>query len=575
MPLVISGHGCFLIASFLIASFFRAAVKHMAKRCWNRGERTRAVLPGCCILALLLLSGCGQMKGWIHKGFKVGPDYRKPAVPVAADWIDFNDRRVISDPNVDWAWWWVFGDPSLNSLVESSHQGNLTVRTAGLRVLEARAQRAIAVGNLFPQEQQATGFYKRLQLSQSGNSVGVSPTSRAFDLWNVGSGLSWELDVWGKFRRRIEQQDAQLDREVEKYDDVLLLALAETSLAYVDLREAQQRARLAIQNKQLQEETLALVEERFESGSVSRLDLTIARSNLAETRSLVPTFEAGARQANNRLCLLTGQPPRDLTMELDQAPIPLTPPSVVVGIPAELVRRRPDIRAAEREVARRSADIGIATADLFPEFSIDGSFGWTASDFSNLFTSDAFGGAVGPAFRWRILNYGRIKNNIRSKEASFQQAAVEYQDTVLRAQEEVESSLTAFLNAQVQAKELADAVAATEESVQLVLSLYKEGKKDLTPVFLMQQILVRQQDELARSQAEIARSLIQVYKALGGGWQIRLETGAGAGINLPRPAFEVASPNPLLLDDANPQTPGMLISDSDDTTGAAAEGTES
>jgi NodT family efflux transporter outer membrane factor (OMF) lipoprotein len=462
------------------------------------------------------------MQGWVHNGFKVGPNYYTPAVPVAEDWIDFNDRRVISDPEIDWAWWQVFADQGLHSLVQSSYQGNLTVRTAGLRVLEAQAQRAYAVGTLFPQVQEAAGFYKHLQLSEAGNTVGVSPTTGAFDLWNVGAGLAWELDVWGKFRRRIEQQDAQLDREVEKYDDILLLTLAETSLAYVDLREAQERARLAEQNVRIQEETLKIAEERFATGAVSKLDVTMARSNLAETRALVPLFKAQARQANNRLCLLTGQPPRDLTRDLGLASIPQAPPTVVLGIPADLVRRRPDIRASEREVARRSADIGIATADLFPEFSIDGTFSWTASQVPDLFTPEAFGGIVGPAFRWRILNYGRINNNIRSKEAAFQQSAVDYQNTVLRAQEEVESSLTAFLNAQARTKELAIAVEASENSLQLVLSLYKEGKADLTPLFLMEYFLVRQQDELARSQAEIVRSLIQVYKALGGGWQIRL-----------------------------------------------------
>jgi NodT family efflux transporter outer membrane factor (OMF) lipoprotein len=510
------------------------------------------------------------MKGWAHNDFKVGPSYLKPAVPVAEDWIDFNDRRVISDPEIDWAWWQVFDDHALDSLVQSSYQENLTVRTAGLRVLEAQAQRAYAVGSLFPQAQDATGSYKHLQLSEAGNAVGVLPTSGAFDLWNVGAGLSWELDIWGKFRRRIEQQDAQLDREVEKYDDVLLLTLAETSLAYVDLREAQRRMRLAEQNVRVQQETLKLAEERFREGTVRKLDVTMARSNLAETQALVPTFLAQARQANNRLCLLTGQPPRDLTHELGQASIPQAPPSVVLGIPADLVRRRPDIRASEREVARRSADIGIATADLFPEFSIDGSLSWTASQVPDLFTPAAFGGIVGPSFRWRILNYGRIENNIRAKDASFQQAAVEYQHTVLRAQEEVESALTAFLNAQARTKELGDAVKASEESLELLTSLYQEGKENLTPLFLMERLLVRQQDELARSQAEIARSLIQVYKALGGGWEIRLGGPSPAFMEMiESPDGESIEPVPLPPSDEISEPAAVVpVRAPDDSAGA-------
>ncbi|MCO6458363.1 MAG: TolC family protein [Pirellulaceae bacterium] len=499
--------------------------------------------------AALFSTGCGHLKSWMHNDFKVGPEYQKPAVPLAENWIDFNDRRVLSDPELDWSWWQSFNDPVLNSLVQSSFDGNLTVRHAGLRVLEAQAHRAFAVGNLFPQQQDATGFYRHIQLSEAGSSVGVDPTSRAFDLWNVGAGLSWELDVWGKFRRGIEQQDAELDRRVEMYDDEVVLLLAETSRSYVELRESQQRVRLAEENARIQLGSLQLAEARFKAGAVSELDVVQARSTLEETRALIPQFQAQARQANNRLCILMGVPPRDLTEELGQAPIPTTPLSVAVGIPANLVRRRPDVRAAEREVAKRSAEIGIAVADLFPEFRIDGAFSWTAGQLPDLFTPEAFGGLVGPTFRWRILNYGRIRNNIRVRDAIFQQAAVDYQSVVLRAQEEVESSLIAFLKAQERTSHLSAAVEATERSVQLALTQYREGAADFERVFNAQNALVRRQDELARNQADVARALIQVYKALGGGWQIRLGGPPPlAPFAAEEPSGEQAEPVPLPSD---------------------------
>lgn len=523
--------------------FFERAAPSLPKRRAVPAARGsfRILAALLLVMAACGLSGCTHMRGWLRNGFKVGPNYHKPAVPVAENWIDFNDRRELADPAQDRNWWQVFGDPTLDQLVQSSYAGNLPLRVAGLRVLEARAQRAVAVGNLFPQQQSASGFYRHIQLSRAGNSVGVAPTSRAFDLWNIGAGLNWELDVWGRFRRQIESADATLDARVEDYDDVLVLLLAETARAYTDLRTAQARVRLARENVRIQQGNLQLAEARFREGAVSKLDVTQARSTLRETESLIPQFQAQSRRANNQLCILLGIPPRDLTPELGEAPIPVAPTTVAVGIPADLIRRRPDVRSAERQVAAQSALIGVATADLFPEFTIDGSFNWTASQFPDLFTPAAFGGSIGPSFRWRILNYGRLVNNIRVQEARFQQLAVQYQNTVLEANAEVENALVTFFKAQQRANRLEEATRETEESVRLATTQYREGAVDFERVFNLQNVLVRQQDNLALARGEIALALIDVYRAIGGGWQLRLERPPVLPVLLP-PVEEVSRP---------------------------------
>ncbi|HEY2840359.1 MAG TPA: TolC family protein [Pirellulales bacterium] len=471
--------------------------------------------------------GCASCGNWLHNGFKVGPDYCKPAAPIADNWIDFNDPRVISAPADDRAWWRVFRDPLLDSLVQTTYQGNLPLRSQGQRVLEYRALRAITAGNLLPQFQNVDGFYKRAQISQNGNIAGVPLPNAAFDLWNFGPALQWELDVWGRFRRRIEQADADLDKQVELYDDLLSIALADTARAYINIRAAEEFVRLAHQNVQIQQGSLKLAETRFKEGAVSELDVTQAQSTLRETKALIPSFQRDLRQADLELCTLMGIPMNDLTPRLGDGSIPVVQTAVAVEIPAELMRRRPDIRAAERAVASASAEIGVVASDLYPHFYIDGSFGWTANQFPDLFSPRAFGGIVGPSFRWDILNYGRIQNNVRRFEARFQEAALDYQQTVLNANKEVEKALIAFLKAQERAAELQGAVEATRRSVDLAVIQYREGAVDFERIFNLQNVLVRQQIDQAKARAEISLALIDVYRALRGGWQIRLEMPPG------------------------------------------------
>ncbi|HIF00819.1 MAG TPA: efflux transporter outer membrane subunit [Planctomycetes bacterium] len=534
-----------------------------------RNSQSSRSLRIVCSLVVLSLAGCAELKQWKDNGFKVGPDYRKPAAPVASEWIDFNDPGVISENHAvnEAAWWESLNDPVLDGLVNQAYQQNLSLRAAGMRVLEAQAQRAIAAGLLYPQFQEGFASLNHIQLGTVGNAAGIGAVPfRSFDLWSSGFNVGWEMDVWGKFRRNLESADANLDASIENHDDVLVCLIAETAAAYTEMRAFQQRLEYAQSNVDIQQESLELAQSRFKNGASGKLDVTQATSNLAQTKALIPVLAKGLRLANNRLCVLLGTPPRDLQSELGVGSIPVAPAQLVVGIPADLIRRRPDVRREERRVAEQSARIGIAKADLFPAFTINGSINWQANQFSDMFTSAANAGFINPAFHWNILNYGRIRNNVLAQEAGFQEVAIQYQDTVLRANAEVEDGITGFLNAHQQVAALREGVEASEESVKLALIQYREGAVDFNRVFNLQTILVQQQDDLATAEAEITLSLIRTYKALGGGWQIRFGRGASGGAGQAQAVPVLAPPEVLDADEVGIQdAPDVAKEDSVDT----------
>lgn len=475
------------------------------------------------VLLLALCSGCTSWREYFANGLKVGPNYCRPAAPVADQWLDAGDPALNNGLIHDGAWWQTFQDPVLDFLVDSAYQQNLTLRVAGLRILEARAQRAMAAGELFPQSQTAFGDYTRTGLSK--NSLAGAFFNRFRSEWRLGTSMAWELDFWGRFRRAIEAADANLDASVESYDGVLVLLLADVAQTYTNVRIAEERLAYAQQNIEIQRGSLQLAEVRFREGATTRLDVTQAQSSVAQTEASLRPLEADRRQAVNQLCILMGMPPQSLDETLaGRRGIPTAPPQVAVGIPAELLRRRPDVRRAEREVAAQSAMIGVATSELYPHFSIAGTLYLDSLQFANLFSLDSIAGTVGPSFQWNILHYGRLANNIRAHEARFQQLAVEYQNTVLQANAEAENAIIDFLKAQQQTRSLAEAADAARESVDLVMLQYKEGKVDFGRVFINQEFLTQQQDQLAVAQGGVAQSLIQLYRALGGGWQIRFSS---------------------------------------------------
>ena len=485
--------------------------------------------------AVVFTCGCTSWQEYVHNGFKVGPNYCKPPAPVAKDWIDANDQRVRTESDDLSKWWTVFNDPVLDSLICYAYNQNLSLRVAGMRVLEARAQLAIDVGNLLPQTQAATGDFNWNGLSKNtannflafgappGGEAGVTIPifKRWYGQWDQGFNLSWELDFWGRFRRAIEADSATLDASVENFDDVLVTLLGQVATNYAQLRITEQRIKYAQENVELQRETLQIVEARFKRGTVTKLDVAQATSTLEQTRATIPELRISLRQFNNQLCILLGIPPEELRARLGPKPIPTAPVEVAVGIPADLLRRRPDVRRAERQAASQSAQIGVAESEFYPHIAINGTWEYSAEFFKDLWSSKALAGSVGPTFTWNILNYGRILNNVRVQDARFQELVATYQNTVLSAAQDVENGLVTFLEGQQRTKFQAASVKAAEEAAQIAIAQYKAGTVDFTRVTQLELNLVTQQDTLAQAQGEIVTGLVQVYKALGGGWQIR------------------------------------------------------
>lgn len=499
------------------------------------------------LLVLPLFSGC--MTGWREyrqNGLKVGPNYCPPEAAVADEWIDYRDARVRSDGQAPWDWWRLFQDPQLDRIVLTAYQQNLSLREAGFRIQEARAQRAITAGNLWPQTQAAYGAYNRQMLSlgtglQAGGGAGFPGITRYFSVWTIGTQMAWELDFWGRYRRAIESADAQLDASIENFDDVLTILIGDVAATYVEIRTLEQRIIYANANVQTQSRSLELANTKLEGGAASKLDVTQAITNLGQTEATIPDLQRQLRQAQNRLCVLLGVPPQTVE-ELVQGPggIPSAPPEVVVGIPAELLRRRPDVRRAEREIAAQSAQIGIAEANLYPAFSITGNIFVRASQFQDLFHLSSFGGNVGPSFSWAILNYGRLRSNVVAQEAKFMQEVTQYQNVVLNANREAEDAIVGFLRAQEQARALKKAADAAAESRDLVEELYRGGKADFGRVFVAELVLAQQQDAQAAAEGAIAANLVEVYRSLGGGWELRFAE-EGEAVPSPFPAPPVPS----------------------------------
>jgi NodT family efflux transporter outer membrane factor (OMF) lipoprotein len=527
----------------------------------------RALAVTGCVLATLWTSGCvltGPLD-WVRNGFKVGPNYGCPPAPLAEDWIQAGDPRVQSRHLEHGDWWNVFQDPTLTALISTAYAQNLDLRVAGARVLQARAQQAIAVGNIFPQTQQATAQYSRVNLSQNtfnnpsaisaATGLTIPPGSlfgNFYSDWTAGFNLSWELDFWGRFRRAIESANASLDASVENYDDALVTLLADVATNYVQYRVAQQRIRIARANLRIQEDLVNRAEQQLQVGTSTELDVEQLRTLLLQTRSSIPALQIAQGQANDTLCTLLGMPPRDLEPELGpgpelgSAPVPDTPTWVAAGIPADLLRRRPDVRSAERQVASQSAQIGVAEADLYPALFINGTLGWEAADISKLFESKSFFGTITPQFKWNILNYGRIVNNVRLQDVRTQELIASYQNKVLTAAREAQIALRGFLRSQEQAGDLARSAAAAVTATKIQEKNYRTLKADVNRLFTLASTQLQVQDQVAVAQGNVALNLISVYRALGGGWELRLQGNGGAAPTScpPRPAEVTAAPEP-------------------------------
>jgi NodT family efflux transporter outer membrane factor (OMF) lipoprotein len=420
-------------------------------------------------------------------------------------------------------WWATLNDPVLDRLIDRAVESNLDLKLATARLREARARRAVAAGGRFPQVDARAG-YKHERIS--GNSLPFASVESGtlpfeWNLYQLGFDANWELDVFGGVRRSVEAADADLAASSEDRHDVLLSVMAEVARNYVELRGLQREMDVAQANLKVQRETVEVTRDQRRQGVATQLDVARAAAQASGTEAQIPALQNQQWQAIHRIALLLGREPNALARELSAAaPIPLPPGRVPVGLPSDLLRRRPDIRRAERQIAAATARVGVAVADLFPRFSLVGGAGVESSFTNSLFDWGSRTFYIGPSVRWPIFDAGRLRAIVKVRNAQQEQALIGYQQTVLGALREVEDAIVALTTEQQRAKSLSDRVDSTAEAAQIAGDQYRQGLTDFLTVLDAQRSLYAAQDELARSQQAVTTDLIALYKALGGGWEI-------------------------------------------------------
>ena len=451
------------------------------------------------------MSGCSE----------VGPDFQRPEVP----WLDGWPGPALgplaptgAPPARSDEWWQVFNDPVLDQLVAEAQRSNPSVRVAAARILEARAQLGVAGSGLYPQLQQVSG-----QAFRVGEDADNLPAS-SFASYGAALDIAWEMDFWGKYRRGIEAADASYFASIAQYDDVQVLVAAQAASLYASIRTLETRLHITQENAALQKRSLEITERLFKSGNESELDVQQARSLYLGTIATVPELEGTLRQAQTALNVLLGRPPGPLPeMATGQEQIPQAALAVIVDMPADLLRRRPDVRTAELQLAAQSALIGVNQAALYPSIALVGTLGLSATSLES--SSTTFNWVAGPALTWNVFDHGRLRNQVLVQDARFQQLFEVYQDTVLRAAREMDDAAVSFAKSRVQADILEQAVQAAKRSLDIATIQYQEGLVDFERVLDSQRTLFSQQDRLVATRGSVAQSLVSLYKALGGGWQ--------------------------------------------------------
>jgi len=471
----------------------------------HAGWIMRTVFALSLALALMVLSGCAA----------VGPDYVKPKTPVPDAWRNRLNGDIASgrpEPQTLASWWTVLNDPKLSSLMERAAAGNPDLKKARARVREARARRGIAKADLYP-TLDATGQASR---SRSSEATG---TAMASDLYAVGFDAAWELDLFGGVRRSVEAAEANLQASREDRRNVLVSLFAEVALNYVDARTYQARLSVAEKNLKTQDETHQLTVWRYQAGLSDALAVQQARYNLENTRSQIPALRTGLEETMNRIAVLLGEQPGKVHEELKkQEPIPVTPLNITVGVPADILRRRPDVRKAERDLAAQTAKIGVAAADLYPKFKLSGSIGLEALSTGDLFSAGSRTYSFGPTISLPIFAGGSIRQNIEVQSALQEQYLIAYESAVLTALEEVENALAAYVQEQNRRQALVEATQAAKQAAELATSKYQAGLTDFSNVLEAERSLLSFEDSLAQSDGAVASNLIRLYKTLGGGW---------------------------------------------------------
>ena len=456
-------------------------------------------------------------------GCAVGPDYQPSKVATPGQWSAPKTSGETNLESTDAAWWKTFKDPQLDSLIDRAVKANHDLRIAGARVREARAQYRMASADLWPTVGSG-GAYARQRQSEHQPIIGSLPLPPGIpfenDVYQAGFDASWEIDVFGGKRRAVEAGKAEVAAGEFGRRNVLVTLLGEVARNYVQTRGDQRRWEIANQNIKAQEEALGITSDRFRNGLASDLDVRQAAALLAATRADLPILESSIQASIHRLGVLLGQPPGALLAELSKpAPIPTALPTVPLGLPSDLLRRRPDIQQAERQLAASTARIGVAASDLFPKFSLIGAAGFTGVSASDWFTEGSRFWSVGPTVQWRIFDAGRIRANIKVQNARQEQALAAYEKAVLTSFEEVENALVAYAKEQIRRRSLEDAVEFSQDSLHLANQLYSNGLANFINVLDAERSLYHTEDALAQSDKAITQHLIGLYKALGGGWE--------------------------------------------------------
>lgn len=464
------------------------------------------------MITVALLAGCA-----------VGPNYHAPQTQAPAQW---NEPMAGGETNSTISaadWWKRFHDSELDSLIDHAVQSNFDLQIAQARVREARAQYGIAAADLWPTVDGSASYARNLQSKHQPvlGSIPVPP-SVPFEnnVYQAGFDSSWEIDVFGGKRRAKEAAGAEFSASEFGRRDVLVTLLGDVARNYIDLRGYQQQLAIANENIAVQEKALAITRDRFNKGLSSDLDVQQATTVLATTRAELPTLESSIETSMHSLEVLLGQQPGTLQAELVEASvIPSTPPRVPVGLPSDLLLRRPDVRQAERQLAAATANIGVARADLFPKFYLTGTAGFESVSASDWFTAGSKFWSAGPTMQWRIFDAGRIRANIRVQNARQEEALAVYEKTVLTAFEEVENGLTLYAKEQVRRSSLQDAVVSSQKSLDTANKLYASGLADFLQVLDAERSLYQAQDSLVQSDRAISANLVSLYKSLGGGWE--------------------------------------------------------
>ena len=466
-----------------------------------------------CKLLLFTSMVISMLQGCIT----VGPDYHPPQPKMPDAWHQELTRGPAEGEAKLQTWWKAFNDPVLDSLIDQAAAGNLDMREAAARIMEAQARRGIATGERFP-DIDSSGVAERRRYSEDF-AVPSFDGKRTDYFYGLRLGGSWEVDFWGRIRRLVESAEADLEASIEAYRDVQVLLYAEIALNYVEVRTLQARIRFAKANVENQRDTLEITKARLKAEISPELDVRQAELNLARTESIIPTLRSSMIKAINRLGVLIGEFPSALHDELSStAPIPQPENKIMISLPANLLRQRPDIRQTERELAVQTARIGVATSDLYPRLYLLGDFGFEGT--SDILDYKKRSWSLGPSFRWNIFDGGRVRNYIKVEDARTEQALVLYEQTVLNALEDVENALVSYAEENERRELLKNSVEAAQKSVKLVKTLYITGLTDFQNILDMERSLFEQQDGFAASKGRVTQNLIRIYRALGGGWEL-------------------------------------------------------